>query len=194
MVFGDEWLPSPEPFISSPRLLRDEHDFVTLSLSLKVIVMNLFVTELFYRTKEKNLFVMHMFRHPIFSSPIVLFVDKIFHHSIFIFFIFFLIKLWGDNIILSPNVFVTKRFICWQNILSLNIFILFYIFLIKLWGDDIILSSNVFITKRFICWQNILWLNIFIFFFIFLIKLWGDNIISSPNFFLSPFYFLYIII
>ena len=27
MVFGDEWLSSPKPFISSPRLLRDEHGF-----------------------------------------------------------------------------------------------------------------------------------------------------------------------
>ena len=138
-----------------------------------------------------------MFRHPIFSSPIILFVDKIFRHSIFLFsFLFFLLSC-GVTILFYHLMFssvVTKRFICWQNISSLNIFILFFIFLIKLWGDDIILSLNVFITKHFICWKNILSLNIFIFFFIFLIKLWGDDIISSPNFFLSPFYFLYIII
>ena len=117
MVFGDEWLSSPKPFISSPRLLRDEHGFVTLSLSLKVIVTNFFVTELFYRTKEKTLFVTHMFRHPIFSSPIVLFVDKIFRHSIFLFsFLFFLLScgvtiLFYHLMFSSPNVlFVDKIF------------------------------------------------------------------------------------
>ena len=117
MVFGDEWLSSPKPFISSLRLLRDEHDFVTLSLSLKVIVMNFFVIELFCRTKEKNLFVTHMFRHPIFSSPIVLFVDKIFRHSIFLFsFLFFLLScgvmiLFYHLMFSSPNVlFVDKIF------------------------------------------------------------------------------------
>ena len=82
-----------------------------------------------------------------------------------------------DAHVMPPNIFVTKHFICWQNISSLNIFI----FLIKLWDDNFISSPNVFVTKRFICWQNISSLNIFIFFFIFLINLWEDDFISSPN-------------
>ena len=188
MVFGDEWLSSPKPFISSPRLLCDEHDFVTLSLSLKVIVMNLFVTELFYRTKEKNLFVMHMFRHPIFSSPIVLFVDKIFHHSIFIYFIFFLIKLWGDNIILSPNFFVTKRFICWQNILS-QIFLFYLLFFLLSCGVTILFYHLMFSSP------NVLFVDkIFLFSFLSFLLSCGVTILFCHQIFSYHHFIFYILL
>ena len=122
--------------------------FRHIKLVTKIIVTNLFVTELFYRTKKKK--------------PIC------------------------DAHVSSPNIFVTNRFICWQNISSLNIFIFFFIFLIKLWGDNIILSPNVFVTKRFICWQNIL-SKIFLFYLLFFLLSCGVTILfyhlmfSSPN-------------
>ena len=96
MVFGDEQLSSPKLFISSLELFGDEPGFVTLCLSLNDLVTKCFVIKCILYNQRKNQLVTHMFHHLMFSSPNILFVDKIFRHQISLFFIFF-IKLWSDD-------------------------------------------------------------------------------------------------
>ncbi len=107
MIFEDERLSSLKVFILSLETLSDEYEFVTLSVSLKILVTNFFVTEWFYITKKQKQLVTHMFRHLMFyitiktnlslmflssywvmniiSSSKTLFVDSIFRHQIFSF-------------------------------------------------------------------------------------------------------------
>ena len=85
MVFGDEWLLSPKPFISSPRLLRDKHDFVTLSLSLKLLWRTFSSPNYFIEQKKKKTylwrtcFIIQYFRHQSFYLLTKYFITQYFY-------------------------------------------------------------------------------------------------------------------
>ena len=136
MVFGDEQFSLHNLFISSPELLDNEHGFVTLNWSLKVLVTNYFVTEwLYIYIYKKKKLVTHMFCHPMFYlltkyffllsywvtihlkflSPKDLCGDKLFFHQLFVFFFFLLsygvmILFRHLKIYVVTNYFVTNYF------------------------------------------------------------------------------------
>ena len=75
----------------------------------------------------------------------------------------------------SLNVFITKDFVCWQNISSTNNFIFFYFF-IKAWVDDSISSPTVSSPKD-LCGVEIFCHQLFLFSFIFIFINYGVTLV-----------------